>query len=75
MDFYVIYRANAESPWEVAGVIENKKRDEGETAIEEAMTRGPGTYKALPSSGAVTREATTEVVLTDPAESPETEES
>lgn len=70
MDFLVLHKATAETPWadaKVVGAI-TKKAEEGDVAIEEALTQGEGVYVAVPLSKAVEREARQTMTLSDVGE-------
>jgi hypothetical protein len=78
MDFLVLYKSGPEpTDLTVCNIIVGKKADEGEVAIEEAMTQGAGDYVAVPLSKALFRTAESTYTLAEtppPGEEPEEEE-
>lgn len=58
MDFLVLFQFGpAPTDLKICDVIRDKKAEEADTAIEEAMTEGAGEYIAVPLSKAIRRRA------------------
>jgi hypothetical protein len=69
-DFLVMHRAGTDdSEWRPVGTFSDRKAAEVENVLEEAANAGAGQYLAVPLGYCTLRDASSSIVLTDPAES------